>query len=126
MPRCSAFSAGSVLLSFIGLFGIMAQTVIQRTKEIGIRVALGAGSRDVVAQIARQGLALVGLGTAAGLVASLAVTRVIERFLWGVTATDPLTFIAVILLMAAVAVLACYVPARRALRIDPITALRWE
>jgi putative ABC transport system permease protein len=120
------FGGISILLSFIGLFGIMAHAVSQRTNEIGLRVALGATSRAVLALIARQGLAVVGIGMALGLAASVALTRVLARFLWGVTATDPLTFLVVLLAMAVVAALACYLPARRALRIDPMIALRFE
>ena len=116
----------SILLAFVGLFGIMAQAVSQRTNEIGIRVALGATSQAVLGLIARQGLVLVAIGMLVGLAASLALTRVISRFLWGVTATDPLTLVVALLTMATIALLACYVPARRALRIDPIIALRAE
>jgi putative ABC transport system permease protein len=122
----SIFGGISGLLSFVGLFGIMAHAVSQRTNEIGIRVALGASSGAVLAMIARQGLILVAAGMVAGVAASAALTQVIARFLWGVTATDPLTFGLVVGLMAIVALLACYIPARRALRIDPMNALRWE
>jgi putative ABC transport system permease protein len=120
----SIFGAISVLLSFVGLFGVMANTVSQRRNEIGIRVALGASSRTVLALIGKQGLVLVGIGMALGLIVSLALTQTISRFLWGVTPTDPLTFVLVLAAMALVAILACYLPARRALRIDPIIALR--
>jgi len=122
----SIFGGISILLSFIGLFGIMAHAVSQRTNEIGIRVALGATSGAVMALIARQGFALVGFGMLLGVGASYALTRVLGRFLWGVSATDPLTFLVVLLAMAAVASIACYLPARRALKIDPIIALRLE
>jgi putative ABC transport system permease protein len=120
------FGGISVLLSFVGLFGIMANTVSQRRNEIGIRVALGATSRTILSLVAKQGLVLVGIGMACGLIASLALTRAIARFLWGVTATDPLTFLIVMAALAVVALVACYVPARRALRIDPMAALRLE
>ncbi len=120
----SIFGGISVLLSFVGLFGIMANTVSQRRNEIGIRVALGATSKTVLALIGRQALVLVGLGMILGLAASLALTQAISRFLWGVTPADPLTFFLVLMAMAAVALLACHLPARRALRIDPIIALR--
>ena len=122
----SVFGGISILLSVAGLFGIMSHTVSQRTNEIGIRVALGANSGSVVGLLARQGMILVGIGIVLGTAASLALTRVIGRFLWGVTATDPMTFGLVLLAMASVALLACLIPARRALRIDPIVALRWE
>jgi ABC-type antimicrobial peptide transport system permease subunit len=104
----------------------MAHAVSQRTNEIGIRVALGANAGAIQGLVARQGMVLVGIGILFGVAASLVLTRVIGRFLWGITATDPLTFGVVLLGMAAVAMLACLVPARRALRIDPILALRWE
>jgi putative ABC transport system permease protein len=100
--------------------------VSQRNNEIGIRVALGASSGAVLGMIARQGLILVAAGMVAGVAASAVLTQVIARFLWGVTATDPLTFALVLGAMAMVALLACYIPARRALRIDPMNALRWE
>jgi predicted permease len=122
----SLFGAVSILLSFIGLFGVMAHAVSQRTNEIGIRVALGASSRTVLALIGREGLILAGVGMALGVAVAVALTRVLGRFLWGVSATDPLTFLAVIVAMAIIAAIACYVPARRALRIDPIIALRVE
>ena len=122
----SIFGGISALLSFVGLFGIMAHAVSQRTNEIGIRVALGASSGAVLGMIARQGLILVAAGMVAGVAASAVLTQVIARFLWGVTATDPLTFALVLGAMAMVALLACYIPARRALRIDPMNALRWE
>jgi putative ABC transport system permease protein len=122
----SIFGGISALLSFVGLFGIMAHAVSQRTNEIGIRVALGASSGSVLGLVARQGLVLVAIGMVAGVAVSTALTQVIARFLWGVTATDPLTFGVVLAAMAVVALLACYIPARRALRIDPMIALRWE
>ena len=122
----SIFGGVSILLSFIGLFGIMAHAVSQRTNEIGIRVALGASSRAVLSLIGREGFVLVGLGMVLGVAAALALTRVLSRFLWGISATDPLTFAMVLLAMGVVATIACYLPARRALRIDPIIALRIE
>jgi putative ABC transport system permease protein len=122
----SIFGGISALLSFVGLFGIMAHAVSQRTNEIGIRVALGASSGSVLGLIARQGLALVALGMVGGIMASSALTQLISRFLWGVSSTDPLTFALVLVAMAVVALLASYIPARRALRIDPMIALRWE
>ena len=122
----SIFGGISALLSFVGLFGIMAHAVSHRTNEIGIRVALGATSGSVMGLIARQGMALVAAGMAGGVAASTALTQVIERFLWGVTGTDPVTFGVVLAAMTMVALLACYIPARRALRIDPMIALRWE
>jgi putative ABC transport system permease protein len=118
------FAGISVLLSVAGLFGALAHWISQRTNEIGIRRALGAPNRAVLLDVLTRGLVLIGIGLALGLVVSLALTRVIQSFLWGVTATDPLTFAAVLLLMAAIGAAACYVPARRALKVDPVIALR--
>jgi putative ABC transport system permease protein len=122
----SIFGGLSVLLSVVGLSGIMAHGVSQRRNEIGVRVALGAGARAVLGLIAGQGLALTGIGILLGLAASLILTRLLAGFLWGVTATDPLTFACVVAAMSLVALCACYIPARRALRIDPVVALRSE
>jgi predicted permease len=120
------FGGISVTLAVVGLFGIMAHTVARRTNEIGIRVALGASAPAVLGLLARQGLAMIGIGFAFGIVASLALTRLLQSLLWGVSATDPTTFGAVALLLAAVALLACYLPALRALKVDPMIALRHQ
>ena len=104
----------------------MAYSVSRRTREIGVRVALGARSADVLTMILGQGLRTILIGVAIGLAGSLALTRTMESLLFGVTATDPLTFAAVILLLVAAALLACYIPARRAAKIDPMVALRYE
>jgi ABC-type antimicrobial peptide transport system permease subunit len=104
----------------------MAHAVSQRTNEIGIRVALGATSGAVLRLIVRQGFTLVAAGMVAGVLAATTLTQAIAGFLWGVTPTDPLTFALVLAAMAFVALLACYIPARKVLRIDPMNALRWE
>ena len=104
----------------------MAYSVGRRTREIGVRVALGARSRDVLTMILGQGFRTILIGVAIGVAGSLALTRTMVSLLFGVTATDPLTFAAVILLLAAAALLACYIPARRATDVDPIVALRYE
>jgi len=122
----SVFSAIALVLAIVGIYGIMAHAVTQRTGEIGIRVAFGASARDVLRLVLRQGLVLIGIGMAVGLGASLALTRVIRSALWGVTATDPLTFAVALSVLFAVAFLACYIPARRALRIDPMFAMRHD
>ena len=104
----------------------MAYSVSRRTREIGVRVALGARPRDVLAMVLGQGLRTVLVGVVLGVAGSLALTRAIQSLLFGITATDPLTFIAVILLLVTVALLACYIPARRAAKVDPMVALRYE
>src|SRR5215471_7278347 len=116
----------ALLLGAVGLSGVMAYSVSRRTREIGIRMALGAEPRNVLAVILGEGILLIGSGVAIGLAASLVLTRFLSSFLFGVAATDPLTFAAVAFLLAAVALAACYIPARRALRVDPLIALRAE
>jgi putative ABC transport system permease protein len=120
------FGGISVTLAVVGLFGIMAHAVTRRTNEIGIGVALGASTSAVLGLLARQGLAMIAIGFAFGIAASLVLTRLLQSLLWGVSATDPMTFGAVALLLAAVALLACYLPALRALKIDPMVALRHQ
>jgi putative ABC transport system permease protein len=120
------FGAVAAVLAAIGIYGVMAYSVAERTREIGIRMALGAGSRDVLTMVVRQALLLLGIGLALGLGASLALTRVIRSALYGVTATDPATYAGVSLLLIAVAVIACLVPTRRAVAVDPTIALRYE
>ena len=104
----------------------MAYSVSRRTREIGVRAALGAATGDVLRMILGQGLRTIFIGVAIGITGSLALTRTVESLLFGVTATDPLTFSAVTLLLVGAALLACYIPARRATRVDPMVALRHE
>ena len=120
------FGIVALLLATAGVFGVMAYSVSRRTREIGVRVALGARSRDVLTMILNQGMRTIVIGIAIGIAGSLALTRTLSSLLFGITATDPLTFAAVIALLIAVALFACYIPARRATKVDPMVALRYE
>ena len=122
----SAFGALALLLAAVGIYGVMSYMVVQRTGEIGIRIALGAQRRDVLELVSRDGMLRAGFGLLAGLLVSLALTRVLTSQLFAVNALDPLTFGGVLLLLAGVAFSACYIPAQRATRVDPMVALRHE
>ena len=120
--------AGSMalLLGAIGLYGVIAYSVSQRTHEIGIRVALGGQREDILRLILRHGTRLALIGVTIGIAAALGLSRFLSSLLYGVKPTDPLTFVAVVVLLAMVSGAACYIPARRATRVDPMVALRYE
>jgi len=120
------FAAMAMVLATIGIFGVISYSVSCRTNEIGIRMALGAQRGDVLRQVLSEGARLAGIGIAAGLAGSLLATRLVATLLFGVKPADPLTFAAVAAILAGVTLTACYIPARRATRVDPIVALRYE
>jgi ABC-type antimicrobial peptide transport system permease subunit len=122
----SLFGVLATVLAMIGLYGVTAYSVACRVQEIGIRMALGAQRRSVVSLVLHEGMMLAVIGVGVGLAGAFAVTRVLRSWLFDISPTDPLTFVATALLLTAVALIACYLPARRAAKVDPMVALRYE
>jgi putative ABC transport system permease protein len=126
MSLAMSFALSSLLLASLGIFGVVGYSVEQRRQELGIRMALGADLRDLLRMVLRQGMLPVVLGLVTGLLAAVFVGRLIGSLLFSVTPYDPLTLVGVALVVTAVALLACYIPARRAMRVDPMVALKYE
>jgi ABC-type antimicrobial peptide transport system permease subunit len=121
-----AFAALALLLASVGIYGVLSYFVVQHTQEIGVRLALGAPQRGILVLVMRKGMTLAAAGVAVGLFGAFAITRLMSSLLYEVSPADPVTFAAVAALLSVVAILACYVPARRAMGVDPIVALRRE
>jgi putative ABC transport system permease protein len=122
----SCFAALAATLAAIGLYGVMSYSVSLRSQEMGIRMALGSQRKDILKLIIGHGLKLAVIGVAIGLIIALGLTRLLQSLLFGISASDPITFLVIALLLAIVAVLASIIPARRAMRVDPMVALRYE
>jgi ABC-type antimicrobial peptide transport system permease subunit len=126
MTLLGVFALLALLLASIGIYGVLSYMVGQRTREIGVRLALGAQRLDVLRMVLKDGARMTLVGVVVGVVGAMGLTRLMASMLFGVRPTDPLTFIAVTSLLCAIAMLACYVPARRAMKVDPMEALRHQ
>jgi putative ABC transport system permease protein len=126
MLLMAVFAGLALALAMVGIYGVMSYSVTQATQEIGIRMALGAQPANVVQMVLGEGLRTMFIGIAIGLVSALALARTVAHLLYGIAPSDPLTFVVVPIILAAVGLLACWIPARRATRVDPLTALRYE
>jgi putative ABC transport system permease protein len=126
MILLSVFAALALILAAVGIYGVISYSVAQRTREVGIRMALGAQTIDVIKLVVRDGLKLVVIGVLVGLGGAVMLTRLMTTLLFGVAPTDSLTYGAVTVILIAVALAACYIPARRATKVDPLVALRFE
>jgi putative ABC transport system permease protein len=122
----AVFSFIALVLATVGIYGVVSYSVARRTKEIGVRLVLGARRGEVTAGVMREGMMIALSGVAGGIIAAMALTRLLRSLLYGVGVWDPVTFVVVPLVLISVALVACYIPARRAARISPMVALRWE